>query len=66
MVVVLRLGPNDTVASAETRFAERSPAFARTEAEYDKTALYEMTLRLLGRRCAEIQPLAFYASSRTR
>jgi hypothetical protein len=59
MVVVLRLGPNDTVASAETTLPS-DPAFARTEAEYDKTALYEMTLRLLGRRCAEIQPLAFY------
>ena len=59
MLIVLHLNPDDTVASAEASLLQNLFA-AQTEADYDRSALYDMTARLLGRRCPGLVKLELY------
>lgn len=58
-VWLLRLNPDDTVASVESNLlGDLVPA--KTEVAYDQTALYDIVWRILGRRCAGLSRLALY------
>lgn len=59
MLIVLRLAPGDTVISAEASLLQNLAA-ARTEQDYDRSALYDMASRLLGRRCPGLVKLDLY------
>jgi hypothetical protein len=58
-LVVLRVAPDDTVSGVEARLL-RNLAAAQTEDEYDRSGLYELTARLLGRRCPSLAKLELY------
>lgn len=58
-VWLLRLNPDDTVASVESNLlGDLVPA--KTEYAYDQTALYDIVSRILGHRCAGLTRLALY------
>lgn len=59
MLVVLRLNPDDTVISAEASLLQNLYA-AQTEADYDRSAFYDMAARLYGRRCPSLVKLELY------
>src|SRR5205823_12520698 len=59
MLIVLRLRPDDTVLSAEASLVQNLVA-ARTEADYDRSAFYDMAARLYGRRCPGLVKLDLY------
>lgn len=58
-VLLLRLGPGDTVRRVESNLAVRLTD-ARTEAVYDQSGFYEIVWRVLGRRCPGIVKLDLY------
>jgi hypothetical protein len=58
-VILLHLRPDDTVQRVESNLL-RSLNDARTEQAYDQSALYEIVLRLLGRRCPGISKVDLY------
>lgn len=59
LLILVHLAPDDRVTAIETALL-RDPMPARTETEYDETGLYQLTLRLLGRRCPEMTPLGVF------
>jgi hypothetical protein len=59
LVLLLRLGPGDTVRRVEANLRARLTD-ARTEAVYDQSGLYEIVWRVLGRRCPGIAKLDLY------
>jgi hypothetical protein len=59
LVLLLRLGPGDTVRRVEANLRVRLTD-ARTEAVYDQSGLYEIVWRVLGRRCPGIAKLDLY------
>jgi hypothetical protein len=58
-LVVLHVAPDDMVTLAEARLL-RNLAAAQTEDEYDRSGLYELSARLLGRRCPNLVKLELY------
>jgi hypothetical protein len=58
-VLLLRLGPGDTVRRVESNLRVRLTD-ARTEAVYDQSGFYEIVWRVLGRRCPGIAKLDLY------
>lgn len=58
-VILLRLGPGDIVSRAESNLTIRLTD-ARTETDYDRSGLYAIVWRLLGRRCPGIVRLDLY------
>ena len=58
-MILLKLRPDDTVASAEASLLSNLVA-ARTEADYDRSGLWDVVQLLLGRRCAGIAKLELY------
>jgi hypothetical protein len=58
-VLLIRLGPGDTVRRVESNLAIRLTD-ARTEAVYDQSGFYEIVWRVLGRRCPGIAKLDLY------
>ncbi len=58
-VLLLRLGPGDTVRRVEANLTVRLTD-ARTEAVYDQSGFYEIVWRVLGRRCPGIAKLDLY------
>jgi hypothetical protein len=59
MVILIRLRPDDTVASVEASLTANLTA-ARTEDVYDQSGLYEIVSRLLGHRCPGLARLDLY------
>ncbi len=59
IVILIRLRPDDTVASVETSLAANL-IMARTEDVYDQSGLYEIVARLLGHRCPGLARLDLY------
>lgn len=59
MLMVLHIAPDDTVKSAEASLLQNLVA-ARTEQDYDRSALYDIAARLLGRRCPGLAKLDLY------
>ena len=53
-VILLRLGPGGIVTRAESNLTIRLTD-ARTEGDYDRSGLYPIVSRLLGRRCAVVK-----------
>jgi hypothetical protein len=51
--------PNDTVVKAEL-LLPADPDFAHTQAEYDKTYLYDVLVPLLGKRCPGLDRMTLY------
>ncbi|MFI4947777.1 MAG: hypothetical protein ACHQC9_03135 [Alphaproteobacteria bacterium] len=58
-VILLQLGPDDRVHSAESNLL-LNLIEAHTEELYDQSALYDIVSRLVGRRCAGIRKLDLY------
>src|SRR5690242_4972228 len=58
-VLLLRLGPGDTVRRVESNLAI-GLTDARTEAVYDQSGLYDIVWRVLGRRCPGLAKLDLY------
>jgi hypothetical protein len=58
-VLLLRLGPGDTVGRVESNLTVRL-VDARTEAVYDQSGFYQIVWRLLGRRCPGLAKLDLY------
>ena len=58
-VLLLRLGPGDTVRRVEANLTVRLTD-ARTEAIYDQSGFYGIVWRVLGRRCPGIAKLELY------
>ena len=58
-VILLHLRPDDTVKRVESNLLY-NPIAARTEPVYDRTALYDIVWRLLGRRCPGIKKIQLY------
>lgn len=58
-VLLLRLGPGDTVRRIESNLLVRLTD-ARTEVVYDQSGFYEIVWRVLGRRCPGIAKLDLY------
>jgi hypothetical protein len=58
-VLLLRLGPNDTIRRVESNLTIRLTD-ARTEAVYDQSGFYDIVWRVLGRRCPGIAKLDLY------
>ncbi len=59
LVILVHLKPDDTVASVEATLLGNL-IMARTEDVYDQSGLYEITSRLLGRRCPGLARLDLY------
>ena len=59
LVILVHLKPDDTVASVEATLLGNL-IMARTEDVYDQSGLYEITSRLLGRRCPGLARLELY------
>jgi hypothetical protein len=59
LVMLVRLNPDDTVASVESSLM-RDLIPAATEAAYDQSGVYDMVARILGRRCPSLTKLALY------
>jgi hypothetical protein len=59
IVILIRLRPDDTVASVETSLAANL-IMARTEDVYDQSGFYEIVARLLGHRCPGLARLDLY------
>ncbi|MGE3784744.1 MAG: hypothetical protein AB7H71_18625 [Alphaproteobacteria bacterium] len=58
-VLLLRLGPSDTVRRVEANLTVRLTD-ARTETVYDQSGFYAIVWRVLGRRCPGIAKLDLY------
>ena len=58
-VLLLRLGPGDTVRRVESNLTIRLTD-ARTEAVYDQSGFYAIVWRVLGRRCPGLAKLDLY------
>jgi hypothetical protein len=59
LLIIIRLNPDDTVASIESNlFADIVQA--HTEDGFDRSGVYEVVTRLLGRRCAPLAKLDLY------
>ena len=58
-VILLRLGPGDIVRRVESNLVA-SLIGARTESGYDRSGLYQIVWRVLGRRCAGMAKLDLY------
>jgi hypothetical protein len=59
LAVLVRLNPDDTVASVESSLM-RDLIPATTELAYDQSGVYEIVARILGRRCANLTKLDLY------
>ena len=59
LVMLVRLNPDDTVASVESSLM-RDLIPAATEAAYDQSGVYDMVARILGHRCPSLTKLALY------
>src|SRR5438094_4555022 len=59
LVILVHLKPDDTVAGVEATLLGNL-IMARTEDVYDQSGLYEITARLLGRRCPGLARLDLY------
>jgi hypothetical protein len=59
LVMLVRLNPDDTVASVESSLM-RDLIPAATEAAYDQSGVYDMVARILGHRCPALTRLDLY------
>ena len=59
LVIVVRLNPDDTVASVESNLLhDLIPA--RTEQDYDQSGVYDIVARILGGRCPSLSKIGLY------
>jgi hypothetical protein len=59
LVILLHPSADGTIAGAEATLLD-DPTLARTEQDYDRTGLYEVVSRLLGRRCPQADRIQVY------